>query len=360
MYRSISPGLSLYLDLVRFLAAVSVLLYHTWTILFPQLPFKWPGHEAVVIFFVLSGYVITHATSRPGVTLGLYLQHRAARILPVAICALLLAALITPLITPLIGTSSSFSEATPGPVDTLPFWRATLANLLFIAQSGSLFISPPFNTPFWSLNYEVWYYLIFAAWLYSPARWRLPLTGLAALLAGPKILLLLPVWLYGVWLYRHLPKLSAPVAWIVFSLTLMLAAALTWFNISDILRTWLYGVFPSAWHAHFSTQFIYDLILGLVVSANFAAVAAIGNNFRLLFLLQKPIRYLAGVTFSTYVFHMPLALLAWNGLGIRGAAGFYAFMAIAIFLLAELTERRTGFYRRLLSRRPVQIPAASQ
>ena len=146
-----------------------------------------------------------------------------------------------------------------------------------------------------------------------------------------------------------MPQLAPSVAWIVFIGTLILAAALTWLNVSDILRTWLYGVFPPAWHAHFSTQFIYDLILGIVVSANFAAVAAIGDEFRLLFLLQKPIRYLAGVTFSTYVFHMPLALLAWDGLGIRGAMAFYGFMALAIFLLAELTERRTNFYRRLLS-----------
>ena len=351
MQRSINPGLSLYLDLVRFLAAVSVLLYHTWTTLFPQIPFKWPGHEAVVIFFVLSGYVITHATSRPGVTLSVYLQHRAARILPVAICALMLAALIAPL----IGTSASFNEAAPGPVDSLPFWHATFANLLFIAQSASFFISAPYNTPFWSLNYEVWYYLIFAAWLYSPPRWRIALTVLAAALAGPKILLLFPVWLYGVWLYRNMPKLTSPVAWIVFIGTLMLAAALTWLNVSDILRAWLYGVFPPAWHAHFSTQFIYDLMLGLVVSANFAAVVAIGDDFKLLFLLQKPIRYLAGVTFSTYVFHMPLALLAWDGLGIRSPAAFYGFMALAIFLLAELTERRTSFYRRLLSRQSARV-----
>lgn len=64
MNGKIPAGLSLYLDAVRFLAALVVLLHHTWPLLFPDFPLPWPGHSAVVVFFVLSGYVIAHA-SRP-------------------------------------------------------------------------------------------------------------------------------------------------------------------------------------------------------------------------------------------------------------------------------------------------------
>lgn len=130
--KAIPPGLSLYLGLFRFLAAVSVVLYHTWARLFPGSHVKWPGHEAVVTFFVLSGYVIMHAATRPGVTLSVYVQHRAARILPVAIGALLLAILITPFIPP--GSESGLGVASlrsPG------YWWATIANLFFIGQSAS-------------------------------------------------------------------------------------------------------------------------------------------------------------------------------------------------------------------------------
>ena len=54
-------SLSLYLDLVRFLATVAVLLFHLWPQWFPGFPLPWPGHAAVIVFFVLSGFVIAHA-----------------------------------------------------------------------------------------------------------------------------------------------------------------------------------------------------------------------------------------------------------------------------------------------------------
>ena len=348
--KTIPPGLSLYLDLIRFLAAVSVVLYHTWGRLFPGSHVKWPGHEAVVIFFVLSGYVITHAASRPGVTLSIYVQHRAARILPVAIGALLLAILITPFIPS--GTESAQSNLS---LASLYYWWPTFANLFFIAQSGGLFVEPPMNYPFWSLNYEVWYYVIFGAWLFTPKRWQLVTTLAAALLAGPKILMLFPVWLMGVWLYKKMPRMSLPVALWVFGATVVVAAALTWLNVSDILRSRLYAAFPPAWHLHHSTQFLYDFLLGIVVSANFAAVAALSERMAILFVLQRPIRYLASFTFSTYVFHDPLKTLAWDVLGLRNPLAFYLFFIIAIFVLASLTERRTKFYRALLAPRRTPV-----
>ena len=121
-------------------------------------------------------------------------------------------------------------------------------------------------------------------------------------------------------------------------------------NVSDVLRAKLYAAFPPAWHLHFSTQFIYDFLLGLVVAANFASVANIGGRFTFIFLARKPIRFLSEHTFSAYVFHMPLAALAWNGLGLTSAWTVYSFIATGVFLLAQITERRTRFYRGLLKR----------
>lgn len=201
------------------------------------------------------------------------------------------------------------------------------------------------------MNYEVWYYVIFGAWLFTPKRWKLYATIAAALLAGPKILLLFPVWLMGVWLYKKMPRMSPSAAWLVFGATVLIAAALTWLNVSDILRSGLYAAFPPAWRLHFSTQFPYDFLLGIVVSANFAAVAALSDRLSWLFLFQRPIRYLATFTFSTYVFHDPLKTLAWDVLGLRDPFSTYLLFVVAIYVLASLTERRTGFYRRLLAPR---------
>ena len=58
------------------------------------------------------------------------------------------------------------------------------------------------NVPYWSISYEVAYYILFGVsfFLKGPTRWVL--LSIIGLLAGPKILLLLPIWLLGVWVYR--------------------------------------------------------------------------------------------------------------------------------------------------------------
>lgn len=327
----IPAGLSLYLDLIRFLAAVAVVAGHTWHWFDPASTFKFPGHEAVVVFFVLSGFVIAHAASRPGVTLAVYAQHRMARILPVAWFGLLLAVVMIVTVPSLIG-----AEAWVVP---------TFANMVFLGQSGWSWIEAPLNSPFWSLNYEVWYYIIFGAWFFAK-RHRLLWLGLALLLAGPKILMLMPVWLMGVALYHRMPALNRTTALLVFIATAVIAAVMCWTDMSELSRAWLYRVAPPFWRAHYSTQFLYDLVLGVVVSANFAAVASLIPSIDKLRVVERPVRYLASFTFSLYVFHSPLTEFLLRVLKLEQPLQFYGAMAICVFLLAQITERRTGWYRR--------------
>lgn len=321
--KAFTPAFSIYLDLVRFLAALSVVLHHTWN---HFSPIRFPGHEAVVVFFVLSGYVITYTALRPGMTLSTYLQHRIARIVPVAWVALLLGLVLAR-------------------EDGMEAIRATLANMIFLGQSGTGWIEAPLNEAYWSLNYEVWYYLIFAAWVYSAPRYRIAITALAMLVAGPKILMLFPVWLMGVWLYRKMPVLGQSTAWTVFTVAAVAAALLWWFDVSSVLRSWLYEMCPPAWRAHHTTQVIYDILLGIVVTAHFCAAAQIASGFGWLLRFEKPIRYLASFSFSIYAFHGPLGQLYRPGMG---PVMFYTSLALGIFVLAQLTERRVGFYRMLL------------
>ena len=69
---------------------------------------------------------------------------------------------------------------------------------LFLGASWTLSAQPGSNLPFWSLNYEAWYYVLFGAAAFLHGRQRILALIAAALLAGPKILLLFPVWLVGV------------------------------------------------------------------------------------------------------------------------------------------------------------------
>lgn len=318
--------MSIYLDLIRFLAATCVVLYHTWDFLYPEAKNHWPGHEAVVVFFVISGYVIMHAASRPGVTLPVYIQHRVARILPAAFAALLL---------------GSVFALMAGENPLLP----VIVNMFFLGESGLWMVSAPVNAPYWSLNYEVWYYTIFAAWIYAPRRHRLLATLIAAALAGPKIVLLMPIWLMGVWLYRRLPVFGNWQALVLFAGTALAVAVLHHYGVSANLRSWLYEIFPPAWRFGHSTQVLYDLILGVIVCLHFAAAASLAPLAALLQILQRPIRYLASFTFSAYLFHTPLSTLYREGMS---PLVFYGILGVSVFLLAELTERRVKFFRNLL------------
>jgi hypothetical protein len=74
------PGLSFYLDLIRFISALEVFLYHIGLARF--------GHEAVIVFFVLSGYVISYTAKNNDRTIGRYAISRFTRVYSVALPAL--------------------------------------------------------------------------------------------------------------------------------------------------------------------------------------------------------------------------------------------------------------------------------
>ena len=83
-------GFALYLDLVRVVAALAVLLSHVLPVFGFGKFFPAYGHDAVVVFFVLSGFVIAYACDRKDVTFLDYALSRLVRLWPVAAPALIL------------------------------------------------------------------------------------------------------------------------------------------------------------------------------------------------------------------------------------------------------------------------------
>ena len=83
---------SIYLDLVRFVAACLVYLYHSNQRLLVQevLPASNFGHSSVIIFFVLSGFVIAYITDTRENRLVTYAASRISRVYSVALPAVLL------------------------------------------------------------------------------------------------------------------------------------------------------------------------------------------------------------------------------------------------------------------------------
>lgn len=96
------------------------------------------GHFCVLVFFMLSGYVIGLSTKKPltWTTSSGYLKKRFVRLYPIFLLTLVLALLITPILF--------------GP-------RTVIGNLVLL-QGLSV---PTITPPGWSLHYEMLYYLLF-------------------------------------------------------------------------------------------------------------------------------------------------------------------------------------------------------
>ena len=194
-------ALSLYLDALRVCAALTVAFFHASSFPMTRSTLNFPfGVDAVIVFFVLSGFVIADVAQRRDTSLAAFWTGRLARLWSVLIPALLL--------TPVFDAvgRSFHPEAYEGWGVYLAFdhpeWRllsaAVFANEVWFAS-----IAPLSNGQVWSIAYEFAYYLLFSLGFFLPARQRAIAVAAACLVIGPKILLLMPGWLLGVWIHRH-------------------------------------------------------------------------------------------------------------------------------------------------------------
>ncbi len=109
--------------------------------------------------------------------------------------------------------------------ETIPALRLALASLFLTENWHRLSLLS--NASFWSLPYEFWYYQIFAAAIFLKGWWRLAMVFLGSAIAGPAILLLFPIWLFGAMAYRLMKKIRIPWAGLVWSIsTLGILAAI--------------------------------------------------------------------------------------------------------------------------------------
>ena len=339
-------ALSLYFDLVRFGAALAVLLHHIWPLVFPRFPLPWPGHAAVVVFFVLSGYVISHAAHRVTETPRRFITHRAARILSVTVPALALSTCIAPWVS-----ATELPNGGPLSQSAGEFFTRMVLNLVFVAQFWDLNAMVPFNAPYWSLNFEVAYYLLFGLWFYGTKSWRYYAVGAGALLIGPKILLMMPVWLMGVGVQRWQPRWTEATAAFWFVMTALLGGLFFYFGVSTKIHLNAAARWPVAWsHLSGANEFLGDSVLGLLVAVHFAAAGSLDRLSVCLAPVQRPIRFLASYTLSTYLYHMPLAALIGVAWGVWHPGLFLPLLVLGIGGLGHFTERRVHTVRAWLGR----------
>jgi len=345
---------SVYLDLVRFGAACLVYLWHSNMRLLVTdiLPASNYGHSAVIVFFVLSGFVIAYVTDSKEKTWVVYSASRLSRVFSVVLPTLIL----TPLLD---AVGRSLYPALYG----YPFDQFVLRLLgcgLMLNEWWWVSITFFSNVPYWSIAFEFWYYAIFALVMFAPRGWRAWSVLAVCTFVGPKIVLLLPVWWAGVVLYRWrwLQTWSKGLSWTALvastaGIVLMHGAGVyEW--AADLTRE-LVG--PARFvELTFGRFALGDYLLCLLVFCHFAAMRNLAGQIApLLLRVERPVRWLAGYTFTLYLLHQPLFLF-WGAI-VRGdpsGPGFWwlvtALSAVSVVLIGAVTEHRRDALRRWLQR----------
>lgn len=370
----IAPRLSQALDISRWAAAALVTTEHVRGIVFAgyrqmhggmNLFAKGVffvtdfGHQAVIVFFVLSGYLVggeaLQGFQRGDFDGRAYAVRRAARLYAVYIAALALGGAFDWIGAHHFNSSGLYTHQVHA--QDLPYSivehlnpPTLLANLIFC--QGLLAGTFGSNAPLWSLSNEAWYYLMFplllGALLARKGGVRLAclavLAGAAWFVRG-QLLVYSSIWLLGL-----APRLLTGPAfksfWWPLCMIGMIAAA-TRVGLLDNL-----------------TELQQDLLLALafalfINSVDHAAPSAPPR-------FAGVHRELAGFSYSLYLLHDPFIFLfvvvAWErfGTGLRMTeftGGSFAFFAAALgafyafaWSIARLTERNTPALRRWLGR----------
>ena len=345
---------SVYLDLVRFAAAWLVYLYHSnqRLIVNDVVAASHFGHGAVIVFFVLSGLVIAYVTDTKERDWVSFSASRLSRIYSVALPAVVLTVVLDAIGRHLYPALYDY------PFDHIALRMAT--SLLLLNEVWFVSITPFSNVPYWSICYEGWYYAAFAVVAFVPRPLAWALLAVLAMVLGPKVALLAPIWWAGVVLYRWqaLRSLSPALSWL---LVVLSVAGLVVFHqagvaaaASTLMKAWV----GAEWQREltFSQDFLSDYLLGLLVFCHFAGMrGAAPTVARALLAIERPARFLAGFTLTLYLLHQPL-LLFWASV-VRGnpsGSGYWwavtALTAGSVIAIGHVTESKRQSLRRWTER----------
>ena len=244
------------------------------------------GSEAVGLFFALSGFLMAHLYgSRPVTRENVldFLVSRFARIYPVYLAAVLLVAMLSAI------QGLNFVQPITGGTDFL-------RHVFLLGSSGV----------FWSIPPEIQFYLAFPVlWLclVRPDRYRGLIAGFAVAvvvdgllgLPGPGILLVskLPYFLFGALagkVHSYFDRWTPSALTGIFTLVLLAV----FFTYRHVLP-------------NFSPEFwgLQSALAAAVIVALVARQPPIASHI----LAAAPLRFLGAISFSLYLFHVPIMFL---------------------------------------------------
>jgi peptidoglycan/LPS O-acetylase OafA/YrhL len=278
------------------------------------------GDVSVPVFFVLSGFVIRFVTRTRESNLRVYLIDRASRIYSVVLPALALTLVVSGIcflidrVTFVRDWTVSFNH---------PFGRI-LFNLSFLSQAWGRNIIPFIDSPFWSLGYECFYYVLYGVLFFTGGMKRVVIALLLCMLIGPQVLLLAPIWWLGCWVYDLYQKVRGTPAHrplvLLSAVTIGVAIVLNVAGYPQLLHLPMAGVH---WAVNKPSPISY-LNMDHVMATNLCLVSGIYATVLLFFALLAvdPLaisrtspaalrfRRIADGTFAIYLMHYPMLVLA--------------------------------------------------
>jgi peptidoglycan/LPS O-acetylase OafA/YrhL len=283
--RGISKPESVMLDAIRSCAAFMVFASHWSTYSGNEHKYHAVyalGFPGVLIFFVLSGYVIAAATAKRETTVSAYAVARIARLYSVAVPILFLLPVMDAVMAIHYPVAVHQMSESNGPLLRI------IVSLLFANWWWFAQIVPFTDGPYWSLSFEAAYYVLWGFYLFG-GKWRWPGIVVASLIVGPKILLLLPVWLAGALLFRNGLRLTRAGALVAIPLAMICIAFGKFHNVLPADPWVEEASFPSHWLRGFG--FCLAICSALTLSP---------------FQTSGIWRWLADRSFTVYLLHYPL------------------------------------------------------
>jgi peptidoglycan/LPS O-acetylase OafA/YrhL len=349
--RFMLPGgaASVYLDALRGIAAFGVLVHHWQDVFsfgapsdFKRFSFNYwlhallgLGHQWVVVFFVMSGYLVGGTVLRSVAqgrwSLGKYALTRGTRLYIVLIPALILGALVDWSGIHLLHAAAPLYRGQAG-VLSVHFDVASrlhlstfVGNALFLQTIHLPFTAHAIQTfgsngPLWSLAYEFWFYVGFPLLVFTlkPATklsTRLICLGsliLWVLFTGPAISLLWLIWLMGVALH-FLPRL--PVLHTNFGL-----ASVSFILLSSVVVLKAVHPYNEAAGGVYWTDFVF----GIVVTA-FLYSLIHWKGHAMPASAESVAKHAASSSYTLYLVHLPALIFLRGWLQPPGAGQPAAF-----------------------------------
>ncbi|WP_317203930.1 acyltransferase [Janthinobacterium sp.] len=300
---------SIYLDLLRFLAALAVFLAHLGSFPFSKnvlwAPLAAYGDIAVTLFFLMSGYVISYVSARRENHPEAYFGSRLSRLYSIIVIALPL--------TFLFDAAGQFLNPAfyvlPKVLAKPESWAGYLSALFFVNEYqvfGFHGISPGSNAPYWSLSFEATYYLVAGLALFSRRAFWIPASVLILVLAGRTVIALFPVWILGFLLYRVKAGAArrSGMALAGFGVSALLLACLP--LIERHLPSSASRVFLPWGRLELNRDIVADYFIAAVFAWHLlCARGVLSAGCAPLDRLKSGIRWLGSLTFPLYLFHYP-------------------------------------------------------